>query len=149
MPEVRHSSFDPELLRGLLAHLEATDIDELEVVYGSTRLYVRREVGGPTRTEVSTESRLPAPRREGVPVTAPLTGVLYARPSPEASPYVEVGDQVEPGQVVALIETMKLFNEVIAETGGEVVSVERHDGELVEAGQVLLYLRPHLTDKEE
>jgi acetyl-CoA carboxylase biotin carboxyl carrier protein len=55
---------------------------------------------------------------------------------------VAIGDPVEPGQVVALIETMKLFNEVTVDIAGEVISLPVAEGELVEAGQPLLFMRP-------
>lgn len=155
MAETQHSILDPTVLRALLRQLEFTDIDELEVHHGSTRLYLRREPGAGTLS-ASTDAQTVSARstgassrsRDGVPVMAPLTGVLYARPSPDAPPYVAVGDRVEAGQVVALIETMKLFNEVISESSGEIVSIEHHDGDLVEVGQALMYLRPHVESEE-
>jgi biotin carboxyl carrier protein len=57
------------------------------------------------------------------------------------APFVTVGSQVAPGQVVALIETMKLFNEVISEIAGEVIDVPVSEGDLVEAGQPIIYVR--------
>lgn len=140
------SILDPDTIERLLRDLEATDIDELEVVQGDARVYIRREPGQrasylPGRVaDVST----PEP---GVPVTAPLTGIFYARPSPEQALFVTVGAAVEAGQVVALIETMKLFNEVTAEFSGEVTRIAVDDGDLVEAGQVLLYIRPHEAEE--
>ncbi|HEX6507646.1 MAG TPA: biotin/lipoyl-containing protein, partial [Chloroflexota bacterium] len=115
----------------------------LEVVQGDARLYVRREPGSR-----SPAAAAPAPVVEGasdtVPVVAPLTGAYYGRPSPEQSPFVVVGQPVEAGQVVALIESMKLFNEVSAEIGGEVAEIAALDGDVVEVGQPLLYIRPHM-----
>jgi acetyl-CoA carboxylase biotin carboxyl carrier protein len=71
-----------------------------------------------------------------------VTGVFYLRPSPEEQNFVSVGDVIVVGQVVGLIETMKLFNEVTAEAAGQITSIQAHDGELVEAGQPLLYVTP-------
>jgi acetyl-CoA carboxylase biotin carboxyl carrier protein len=71
-----------------------------------------------------------------------LAGAYYSRPSPEQAAFVAVGDTVVAGQVVGLIETMKLFNEVTADVGGDVVEIAVSDGDLVAAGQPLLYIRP-------
>jgi biotin carboxyl carrier protein len=128
---------DPDTLQHLFRHLEATDVDELEVVWGDKRLFVRRDPG--RRTTVEERG---ADASSGAPIVAPLTGVFYSRPSPEQPGFVELGDHIEPGQVVALIETMKLFNEVQADIGGEVTSMTARDGDLVEAGQALMYVRP-------
>jgi acetyl-CoA carboxylase biotin carboxyl carrier protein len=139
--ETRLSLLHADTLRQLLQQLEATDVDELEVVCGSSRLYLRREL---RKTPPTSNAR----RREllslpsGIPVLAPLTGVFYARPAPDQPPYAAAGEMIVPGQIVGLIETMKLFNEVTAEVAGEVLSVTVQEGDLVEAGQPLMYLKP-------
>jgi acetyl-CoA carboxylase biotin carboxyl carrier protein len=138
--EGRRSLLNPEILRELFQRLAATDVDELEVVHGTSRLYVRREPGKRSYVE-SFEGDGISVAAPGAPIAAPLTGVLYLRPAPDQAPYVSPGSLIEPGNVVALIETMKLFNEVIAEISGEVVTVAAQEGDLVEAGQVLMYVR--------
>lgn len=75
-------------------------------------------------------------------VTAPLVGAFYSRPKPEAPAFVEIGDVVEPGDQVALIEAMKLFTPVKAETRGRVLAFRVPDGEMVEYGQPLIELAP-------
>lgn len=134
----RPSLLDPEVLRRLFRQLESTDIDELEIIAGDARLFLRREPGTHPSTPVPPTESVPI----GVPVSAPLTGVFYARASPDQPPFVELGALIEPGQVVALIETMKLFNEVTVDVGGEVLSVAAQDGDLVEMGQTLMYINP-------
>jgi acetyl-CoA carboxylase biotin carboxyl carrier protein len=133
------SLLDPEVLRDVIQGLAATDVDELEISQGSARIYVRREPGRRGATPVLEHA---AEVRDAIPIKAPLAGVLYTRPSPEEPPFVVVGDPVESGQVVALIETMKLFNEVAADIAGDVISLPVSEGTLVEAGQPLLYVRP-------
>lgn len=147
MIEPRESLLDAGVLRRLIRRLEATDVDELEVVHGTTRLFLRRDPGRPTGLAAAPRSDS-ATEAPGIAVTAPLTGVLYTRPSPEAEPYVVTGMLAEIGQVVALIETMKLFNEVTLEVAGEVVAITAEEGALVEAGQPLMYVRP-LAESEE
>ncbi|MEO3745762.1 acetyl-CoA carboxylase biotin carboxyl carrier protein [Plantactinospora sp. B5E13] len=73
---------------------------------------------------------------------APLVGTFYRSPEPGGPPFVEVGDRVEAGQVVCIVEAMKLMNEVVAEQAGRVVEVLVGDGDPVEFGQPLLALVP-------
>ena len=85
----------------------------------------------------------PAAREDtGVAIIAPLTGVYYSAPSPTSPPYVSVGDVVQVGQVVALIEAMKVFNEVQAEVAGRVSALVAPNGEVVQKGDVLIRVQP-------
>ncbi len=78
----------------------------------------------------------------GHAVIAPLTGVFYGAPSPGAAPYVTVGTEVVPGQVIGLIEAMKLFNEIKSDAAGRVVRIHAADGALVRAKEPLIELEP-------
>lgn len=82
-------------------------------------------------------------------VTAPVVGTFYLRSSPEAAPFVEVGDTVEEGRQVGLIETMKLFTPVTADRAGRIAAVCVGDGEMVEYGQRLFALDPGELDPGE
>ncbi|MEV6984540.1 acetyl-CoA carboxylase biotin carboxyl carrier protein [Sphaerisporangium sp. NPDC051017] len=75
-------------------------------------------------------------------IVAPLVGTFYGAPSPGAEPFVSVGDVVQPGKQVAIVEAMKLMNAVTADRAGTVVSVEVSDGEFVEFGQTLIVIEP-------
>lgn len=80
----------------------------------------------------------PAPAVEtGKTIKAPIVGVFYAAPSPDAQPYVSVGKRVKKGDVVCIIEAMKCMNEIQAEEDGEITAVLAENGELVEYGQSL------------
>ena len=76
-----------------------------------------------------------------VPVVSPMVGVFYRSPSPADAPFVEVGDLVEAGQTIGLVEAMKVFNEITAESGGVVAKINVESGQLVETGAPLLMLR--------
>ncbi|BCM88176.1 biotin carboxyl carrier protein of acetyl-CoA carboxylase [Abditibacteriota bacterium] len=84
-----------------------------------------------------------APKAEEnlVPVESPMVGVFYRSPSPADPPFVEVGDRVEAGQTIGLVEAMKVFNEITAESGGIVAKINVESGQLVETGAPLLMLR--------
>src|SRR5260370_36994727 len=77
-----------------------------------------------------------------LPIIAPLTGVYYATPSPEEPPFVAVGDVVSAGQVVALIEAMKVFNEIQAEVAGRVTTIAAGQGNVVQEGAGALRAEP-------
>ena len=77
-----------------------------------------------------------------VPVLAPLVGTFYAAPQPGAKPFVEVGDVVEVGQTLCIVEAMKMMNEVAAAEAGRVAEIAVEAGEPVEFEQVLMYLEP-------
>lgn len=80
------------------------------------------------------------PASAGTPVKAPIVGTFYASSSPDAAPYVKVGDTVEAGQVLCIIEAMKLMNEIEAETGGVVRQILVKNAEPVEYGQTLFVI---------
>lgn len=73
-------------------------------------------------------------------IKSPMVGVFYAAPAPDAKPFAEVGTQVKKGDVVCIIEAMKLMNEIVAEFDGEVVDVCVRNGDVVEYGQTLFKL---------
>lgn len=139
--ESERSLLDPGLIGQVLRQLEHAEIEELDVADGSSRLYVRRLglrlSARPDSSDDAADS--PAP---GVPVVAPLTGVYYSRPAPDEPRFVEVGSEIHVDDIVALIETMKLFNEVKAEVAGRVTHLVPTDGDLVEAGTPLMFVEP-------
>jgi len=75
-------------------------------------------------------------------VVAPLVGTFYRSSQPGAKPFVEVGDVVDAGQTVAIVEAMKIMNQVSTDQAGRVVEIQVQDGEWVEFQQVLMYLEP-------
>jgi acetyl-CoA carboxylase biotin carboxyl carrier protein len=77
-----------------------------------------------------------------IPVLAPLVGTFYQAAQPGADPFVNVGDVVEAGQTVCIVEAMKLMNEVSASEGGKVAEIVVENGQPVEFDQVLMYLEP-------
>jgi oxaloacetate decarboxylase (Na+ extruding) subunit alpha len=77
-----------------------------------------------------------------VEIKAPMVGTFYRAPSPEAPPYVEVGQVIEPGQVVCIIEAMKLMNEIKAEIRGKLIEIIVDNAEPVEYGQSMFILEP-------
>lgn len=97
-------------------------------------------VSNNTQTAVETKEEEVKKKPKGKPITSPMVGTFYKAPSPDASPFVTVGDMVATGQVVCIIEAMKMMNEIEAEVSGRVVEICVADGQSVEYGQVLMYV---------
>jgi acetyl-CoA carboxylase biotin carboxyl carrier protein len=102
--------------------------------------------GPARRTDRGSEERSAGPAPdvpEGISaVRAPLVGTFYTAPTPGAEPFVIVGDEVEPGQTLAIVEAMKLMNPIVADAPGVVTEVRVGDAESVEFDQILMLLRP-------
>ncbi len=90
------------------------------------------------QSAVSVEAK--EPEVKGKAITSPMVGTFYASPSPDASPFVEVGSNVEVGDVVCIIEAMKLMNEIKSEQAGKIVQICVKNGDPIEFGQVLMYV---------
>ena len=94
----------------------------------------------PLETSAAPEERTLAPNQ--VLIAAPMVGTFYRAPSSEADPYVQTGEVVEPGQVVCIIEAMKLMNEIESEVAGRVAKILVENGKPVEFGQILFLMEP-------
>ncbi len=129
---------------------EVSGLDELEVEVGELVVRLARpraaaEVASPSTPGAAapgsvTPYGVPAPGMRFV--SAPLTGVWWAAPSPGARPYVQEGDEIGAGAVVGLIEAMKLFNEIKSDVGGRVTRVLVERGTLVKRQQPLVEIDP-------
>ena len=86
------------------------------------------------------EEKPAAPQQKGTPITSPMVGAFYAAPAPGAKPFVKVGDVISAGQVVCIVEAMKLMNEIESDVSGKITQICVEDGQSVEYGQVLMYV---------
>ena len=129
---------------------EASGLDELEVEVGELVVRLARPRAAPPAAAISgpagAASGPLSPYGEPAPgmrfVTAPLTGVWYASPSPGARPYVQEGDEIGAGSVIGLIEAMKLFNEIKSDVAGKVTRILVERGTLVKRQQPLVEIDP-------
>jgi oxaloacetate decarboxylase alpha subunit len=143
-----------ERIRELVKIVQESGVGEIEIEDEGMRVSVRRadEPVAAVSTAVSAgngETELAAAEasaEDGVlRVESPMVGVFYRAPSPGAPAFVDVGDTVEPGQTLCILEAMKLFNELKAEVAGRVVSIHAENAEPVEYGQLLFELEPVLA----
>lgn len=137
----------------LMDRFEASTLAELSLEMEGVKLSVKKGCAGvqpqavfaatpgvatPIMTPASTA---PASTSAEKTITAPLVGTFYRAPGPGEKPFVEVGQQVKKGDVVAIIEAMKLMNEITATEDGVVEAIVVEDGSLVEYGEVLICLK--------
>ena len=149
-----------EEIKELLQIFNESGVGELEVQRGEDRLRIKRAVtnkeyvAAPATTSAApppvfqqvTTGTAAAPAKaaetEGTLVKSPIVGTYYDSPSPDAPPFIKVGDSVEPGQVLCIIESMKLMNEIEAETSGTLTAKLVENGRPVEYGEALFSIRP-------
>lgn len=151
----------------LLTFMEQHGLEELEYEKGGTRIHLRKgtaQVATASRHAAPVESMAasaiaashpapsfqaggrerhaePAPADDLHTIKSPIVGTFYTAPSPDADPFVTVGASVEPGQVLCIIEAMKLMNEIEADVAGEVARIFVENGSPVEYGEALFGIR--------
>ena len=140
-----------DYLKKLTKLMNDNSLSEISLADGNKSVTLKKEfaVQQPTlqkvvlpenvANEVQTEEKQPPVSKKN-PITSPMVGSFYAAPSPNDRPFVKVGDTVAPGQVVCIVEAMKLMNEIEAEVSGKIVEICVEDGQSVEYGQVLMYV---------
>lgn len=147
---------DLRKLKTLIDLVSESGVAELEITEGEDRVrIVNRNGAAPVQVHqpVTVAQPMPvpvpapeaapaptAPQQTGTPLTSPMVGTFYRAPSPGADPFVKVGDTVKKGQVVCIIEAMKLLNEVEADMDGTVKEVCVENGQPVEFGQSLFII---------
>ncbi len=159
-----------EEIKELLEVFNDSGVAEMELQRGENRLRIRRacanhdyvvsSAGGFSSPNAQPQGSSPAPSGGGQPATAtaspklseidsshvlvksPIVGTYYDAPAPGAPPFVKVGDAVEPGQVLCIIESMKLMNEIECEVAGVVAAKLVENGRPVEYGEALFAIRP-------
>lgn len=151
------SPIDPELVREMAQLINETDLTEIEVQKGDLRIRVARTITATVMAPVAAAPAFSAaPAAAAAPVAAPadakaaaahpgtvnspMVGTAYRRPSPEAKPFIEVGQEVKAGERVLLVEAMKTFNDIVAPRAGKVVAILVEDGQPVEYGEPLLVI---------
>jgi acetyl-CoA carboxylase biotin carboxyl carrier protein len=136
--------------RDLIKRLEGSTVERFSVEAGDTKIEIERGmvtgmvgIAPVAPAAGADEAAAGAPELDGGhPIKAPLVGTFYRAGQPGSPPFVEEGDVVDAGQTVAIVEAMKLMNQVQADQGGKVSQILVEDGQWVEFEQVLMYLEP-------
>jgi acetyl-CoA carboxylase biotin carboxyl carrier protein len=148
---------DLRKLKTLIELVESSGIAELEISEGEERVRITRSLAGPAPSpspparpepatlviangSANTATPAPVPSPEGHVVKSPMVGTFYRSASPGAKPFVEVGDSVQVGDPLCIIEAMKLMNEIEADQAGTVKAILIENGQPVEYGQPLVVI---------
>jgi len=144
-------------IKDMIGLMNENGLTELEIEKEGVRIRLKKGAGGIERaveyvapqptvasagpSGVAAAAKEPA-AKSGSEIKSPMVGTFYRAPSPDAAPYVNIGDTVQPGQVICIIEAMKLMNEIKSEIKGKVIDIQVENAEPVEFGQVLFVVEP-------
>ena len=150
-------------LRQLIRLVQRTGIGELEISSGGRTVRISAQAGSRVAIPAVAQEMRPAEAdhrpgaapasgafaggevradKKTAAITSPMVGTFYRAPAPDADPYVEVGDMVEIGQTVCIVEAMKLMNEIESEVRGRIVQIPVENAQPVEFGQTLFLVEP-------
>ncbi|MHB8174045.1 MAG: acetyl-CoA carboxylase biotin carboxyl carrier protein [Nitrospirota bacterium] len=145
-------------IKELIEVLKNSDITEIELEKAGTKIRLKKGLGGhenvlsppagEERAAPTAQIAAPAPdpaaeaQKNLFAVNSPIVGTFYRAPSPDAAVYVEVGDVVKKGQILCIIEAMKLMNEIEAEVSGKIAAVLVENAQPVEYGEPLFHIEP-------
>lgn len=150
--------FETDYIEKLAKVLAETGLTEISLEDGEQAITLRKEVvvsaapqvvaaapvhavpASAAAPAVSAPVAEAAPAKKGTPITSPMVGTFYKAPSPDSDPFVTVGATVNSGDVVCIVEAMKMMNEIESEVSGKIVEICVEDGQPVEFGQVLMYV---------
>jgi len=144
---------DIRKIKTLIEMLEESNLNEIEVSQGDESVRISKGKdpvdyieNNQINTSISSQEKVSVNEDDtrkfvGNQVKAPLVGTFYRKPSPDSDPFVKVGDIVKKGQVLCIIEAMKMMNEIKSEFDGEVSSIEIEDGQPVEFGQTIIVIQ--------
>ena len=147
---------DPAPIQALIDLLKQNNLVELEVEREGVRIRLRRESALAPAALMKSDIAAPASEAQTenldisvagdmagtVTITSPIVGTFYRSPSPDADPYVEEGDLIKKGQVLCIVEAMKLMNEIESETDGRIIKILTESTKPVEYGQPLFLIDP-------
>ena len=150
--------FDAEYIEKLAEIIADKGLTEISLEDGNQAITMRKDLytgavqvaapqvvatpqaAAPVAAPATAPAESKAEVKKGQAVTSPMVGTFYKAPSPDAKPFVEVGQTISKGDVVCIVEAMKLMNEIESEFSGKIVEICVEDGQPVEFGQVLMYV---------
>jgi acetyl-CoA carboxylase biotin carboxyl carrier protein len=142
-------------IKKLVSLVEEMDVEEVEIRRFWTSIRIRKNSSGVVKTtenaartrpkeiiEKVAEEEPPKAEENTNAVTAPMVGTFYRAPAPDAPPYVEIGDRIKKGQIVCIVEAMKIMNEIESEVSGIVTDILAKNEDPVEYNQELFLIKP-------
>lgn len=150
--------FDTDYIEKLAKIIADNELTEISLEDGNQAITIRKDLQEIVSTGLPVSVAAPAapapaatpaaapkaesaePAKKGNAVVSPMVGTFYSKPAPDKEPFVKVGDTVSSGDVVCIIEAMKLMNEIETEFSGKIVEICVEDGQAVEYGQTIMYV---------
>lgn len=142
---------DIRKIKKLIEMLQDSDLKEIQVSQGDESVRISRDNKSQTYAEpiiqkqviheasnIVSQEEVPQEEVIGNKVTSPIVGTFYRKPSPDKDPFIKVGDVVQEGDILCIIEAMKMMNEIKSDFSGKVVSIDVEDGQPVEYGQHII-----------
>lgn len=141
---------DIRKIKKLIEMLQDSDLKEIEVSQGDESVRISRDNSAQIYAELPiqkqfannasavSQEEISQEEVKGNIVTSPIVGTFYRKPSPDKDPFIKIGDVVEEGDILCIIEAMKMMNEIKSEYSGKVVSINVEDGQPVEYGQHII-----------
>lgn len=137
-------------LKEFIKFMDDNNLNELEIEEGGKRIRLKKNSSGqptvisqtPSQAPASATTENAASETNTLEIKSPMVGTFYAAPSPGAKPYLAIGTIIKPGDVVCIVEAMKLMNEIKAEVGGKVVQILAENADSIEFGQTLFKVEP-------
>ena len=141
---------DIRKIKKLIEMLQDSDLKEIQVSQGDESVRISRDNRPQTAepiiqkqvvheaSNIVSQEEMPQEEVKGNKVTSPIVGTFYRKPSPDKDPFIKVGDEVQEGDILCIIEAMKMMNEIKSDFSGKVVSIDVEDGQPVEYGQHII-----------
>jgi acetyl-CoA carboxylase biotin carboxyl carrier protein len=141
---------DIRKIKKLIEMLQESDLKEIEVSQGDESVKIVRDHSAQSNgnniiqqpevfsAETEIQQKIETSKTEGNVISSPIVGTFYRKPSPDKDPFIRVGDTVEKGDVLCIIEAMKMMNEIKSDFSGKVISIDLEDGQPVEYGQSII-----------
>ena len=141
---------DIRKIKKLIEMLQDSDLKEIEVSQGDESVRISRNNSSQTSepiiqkqvvheaSNIVSQEEIPQEEVKGNKVTSPIVGTFYRKPSPDKDPFIKVGDVIQEGDILCIIEAMKMMNEIKSDFSGKVVSIDVEDGQPVEYGQHII-----------
>jgi len=141
---------DIRKIKKLIEMLQDSDLKEIEVSQGDESVRISRDNSSQTSepiiqkqvvheaSNIVSQEVIPQEEVKGNKVISPIVGTFYRKPSPDKDPFIKVGDVVQEGDILCIIEAMKMMNEIKSDFSGKIVSIDVEDGQPVEYGQHII-----------
>ena len=146
---------DIRKIKTLIEMLEESNLKEIEVSQGDESVRISKQTKGDDAVEFNqlsnrqtesininqNQSQKKYANHDGNLVKSPIVGTFYRKPSPDSPPFIKVGDSVNKGDVLCIVEAMKMMNEIKSDYDGKIASIEIDDGQPVEFGQTIIVIQ--------